>query len=103
VTGAKLRQIHGVVAQAIELAAPARENGNPPFGSLLAGPAGEILAEEPNTSITEGDITAHPELKLAGCSGAGSGTGASARRVATACRGMRANWSGWGKCEYVKT
>lgn len=51
--------------RAIELAAEARAGGNPPFGSLLAGPDGGILAEERNTSVTDADITAHPELKLA--------------------------------------
>ncbi|SDY34316.1 Cytidine and deoxycytidylate deaminase zinc-binding region [Amycolatopsis xylanica] len=51
--------------RAIELAAAARVNGNPPFGSLLVGPQGDVLAEEQNTSITDSDITAHPELKLA--------------------------------------
>ncbi|MEV5743059.1 nucleoside deaminase [Microbispora rosea] len=51
--------------RAIELAAEARAGGNPPFGSLLVGPDGDVLAEERNTSLTEADITAHPELKLA--------------------------------------
>jgi tRNA(Arg) A34 adenosine deaminase TadA len=51
--------------RAIALAAEARRNGNPPFGSLLAGPDGAVLAEERNTSIADNDITAHPELKLA--------------------------------------
>lgn len=51
--------------RAIELAAAAREAGNPPFGSLLVGPHGTVLAEERNTSITDADIAAHPELKLA--------------------------------------
>jgi tRNA(Arg) A34 adenosine deaminase TadA len=51
--------------RALELAAGAREAGNMPFGSLLVGPNGEVLAEEPNTVLTEADITAHPELKLA--------------------------------------
>lgn len=51
--------------RAIELAAEARAAGNPPFGTLLAGPDGAVLAEDRNTSITEQDITAHPELKLA--------------------------------------
>lgn len=51
--------------RAIALAAEAREGGNPPFGSLLAGPDGSILREERNTTITDNDITAHPELKLA--------------------------------------
>ncbi|QFZ23033.1 nucleoside deaminase [Saccharothrix syringae] len=51
--------------RAIELAAEARAGGNPPFGSLLVGPDGEVLAEERNTSLSDNDITAHPELKLA--------------------------------------
>ncbi|GAA2354797.1 nucleoside deaminase [Nonomuraea africana] len=51
--------------RAVELAAASREGGNPPFGSLLVGPDGDVLAEDHNTSITDSDITAHPELKLA--------------------------------------
>jgi tRNA(Arg) A34 adenosine deaminase TadA len=51
--------------RAIELAAAARAAGDMPFGSLLVGPAGEVLAERRNTVLTEHDITAHPELKLA--------------------------------------
>ena len=51
--------------RAIELAAAARAAGNPPFGSLLVGPDGGVLAEERNTTITDGDISAHPEQKLA--------------------------------------
>ena len=50
---------------AIRLAAQAREAGNPPFGSLLVNAEGDVVAEDRNTSITEQDITAHPELKLA--------------------------------------
>lgn len=51
--------------RAIALATEAREGGNPPFGSLLVGPDGSVLAEERNTTITDSDISAHPELKLA--------------------------------------
>lgn len=51
--------------RAIALAAEARAGGNPPFGSLLVGPDGDVLLEERNTSITGNDITAHPELKVA--------------------------------------
>ncbi|MFB6726095.1 nucleoside deaminase [Kribbella sp. NPDC056345] len=51
--------------RAIALAAAAREAGNPPFGSLLVGPDGTVLAEAQNTSITESNISYHPELKLA--------------------------------------
>ncbi|SFR27916.1 tRNA(Arg) A34 adenosine deaminase TadA [Lentzea waywayandensis] len=51
--------------RAIALAAEARAGGNPPFGSLLVGPDGSVLAEERNSCLTDDDITAHPELKLA--------------------------------------
>ncbi|WP_336207036.1 nucleoside deaminase [Nonomuraea sp. LPB2021202275-12-8] len=51
--------------RAIELAASAREAGNPPFGSLLVSREGSVVAEERNSSLADSDITAHPELKLA--------------------------------------
>jgi len=54
-----------LLRRAVALAAEARANGDPPFGSLLAGPDGAVLAEERNTTITGADISAHPELKLA--------------------------------------
>ena len=54
-----------LLRKAIELAAKARAGGNPPFGSLLVGPDGTVIAEDHNTVLTDGDITAHPELKLA--------------------------------------
>ncbi|MEU2115763.1 nucleoside deaminase [Streptomyces sp. NPDC016459] len=56
---------HALLRRAIALAAEARESGNPPFGSLLAGPDGTVLAEERNTTLTDKDVTTHPELKLA--------------------------------------
>ncbi|MFB7615527.1 nucleoside deaminase [Kitasatospora sp. NPDC056181] len=56
---------HPLLRRAIALAAEARASGNPPYGSLLAGPDGAVLAEERNTTLTDRDITAHPELKLA--------------------------------------
>ncbi|CAL99640.1 tRNA(Arg) A34 adenosine deaminase TadA [Saccharopolyspora erythraea NRRL 2338] len=51
--------------RAIELSARARESGDEPFGSLLVGPDGAVLAEDVNTVRTDRDISAHPELKLA--------------------------------------
>ncbi|MEV4749690.1 nucleoside deaminase [Streptosporangium amethystogenes subsp. fukuiense] len=54
-----------LLRRAIELAAAARAAGDPPFGSLLAGPDGTVLAEDRNTVLSDADITAHPELKLA--------------------------------------
>jgi tRNA(Arg) A34 adenosine deaminase TadA len=58
-------QDHVHLRRAIELAHRARASGNPPFGSLLVGPDGTVLVEDHNTALTDGDITAHPELKLA--------------------------------------
>ena len=50
---------------AIARAAQARATGDAPFGSVLVGPDGSVLAEEHNTVLTDRDIAAHPELKLA--------------------------------------
>jgi tRNA(Arg) A34 adenosine deaminase TadA len=51
--------------RAIELAAAGRAAGDAPFGSLLVGPDGDVLVEDHNTVLSDNDITAHPELKLA--------------------------------------
>jgi len=51
--------------RAIQLAVDSRAGGDAPFGSLLVGPGGAVLAESHNTVGSDGDITAHPELKLA--------------------------------------
>ena len=55
-----LRRAVGLAA-----AARARGAGDMPYGSLLVGPVGDVLAEDRNPLVTERDITAHPELKLA--------------------------------------
>ena len=47
-----------------ELARTACDGGNEPFGSLLVGGDGSVLAELTNT-IGSGDVTGHPELALA--------------------------------------
>jgi tRNA(Arg) A34 adenosine deaminase TadA len=54
-----------LLRRAIALAAHAVTLGDAPYGSLLAGPDGEILAEAHNTVRRDNDISAHPELKLA--------------------------------------
>jgi tRNA(Arg) A34 adenosine deaminase TadA len=51
--------------RAIELAAAGRADGEAPFGSLLVGPDGSVLRADHNTVLSDHDITAHPELKLA--------------------------------------
>ena len=53
-----LRRAIGIATHAVTL-------GDAPYGSLLAGPNGTILAEAHNTVRRDNDITAHPELKLA--------------------------------------
>jgi tRNA(Arg) A34 adenosine deaminase TadA len=54
-----------LLRRAIGLAARAVELGDAPYGSLLAGPDGVVLAEAHNTVRRDDDISAHPELKLA--------------------------------------
>lgn len=51
--------------QAIVLSEQARAAGDEPFGSLLVGAGGILLAEARNTVVTDRDVSAHPELKLA--------------------------------------
>lgn len=52
------------IEEAIDLAREAVANGNTPFGSLLVVD-GTVVRRSTNTTVTEKDITAHPELKLA--------------------------------------
>lgn len=54
----------GYIREAIELAEEAVENGNTSFGSLLVVD-GDVVRRSRNTTVTDEDITAHPELKLA--------------------------------------
>ncbi|MEU6208097.1 nucleoside deaminase [Micromonospora musae] len=54
-----------LLRRAIAIAAHAVTQGDAPYGSLLAGPDGAILAEARNTVRRDNDISAHPELKLA--------------------------------------
>ncbi|MEU3606235.1 nucleoside deaminase [Streptomyces sp. NPDC035033] len=54
-----------LLRHAIAIAAHAVTLGDAPYGSLLAGPDGTVLAKAHNTVRRDDDITAHPELKLA--------------------------------------
>jgi tRNA(Arg) A34 adenosine deaminase TadA len=58
-------QDEGYLRAAIRLASEARQAGDQPYGALLVAAGGIVLAEDRNTVVTERDITAHPELKLA--------------------------------------
>ncbi|MEW2560160.1 nucleoside deaminase [Streptomyces griseorubiginosus] len=48
----------------VELAEAALDAGDEPFGSVLVGADGEILAEDHNR-VASGDRTRHPEFELA--------------------------------------
>ncbi|QEV57045.1 nucleoside deaminase [Streptomyces platensis] len=48
----------------VELATEALEAGDEPFGSVLVGGDGSVLAEERNR-VASGDRTRHPEFELA--------------------------------------
>jgi tRNA(Arg) A34 adenosine deaminase TadA len=58
-------QDEAFLRRAIELATQARAAGQAPYGSLLVGPDGQVLAEDHNTVLADNDISAHPEQKLA--------------------------------------
>lgn len=49
----------------VELAAEALDDGDGPFGSVLVGGDGTVLAEDRNREVSAGDETRHPEFELA--------------------------------------
>ncbi|KAH6893542.1 cytidine deaminase-like protein [Thelonectria olida] len=49
----------------VVLAREALEAGNSPFGSVLADATGKILKEDQNRTVTETNISLHPEFTLA--------------------------------------
>ena len=50
--------------RAIRLAAQAREAGEAPYGSLLVGPDGDVLAEDHNTVLSDADRAPPPAQTL---------------------------------------
>lgn len=60
VTGTELRHLR----RCVELAAEALDAGDQPFGSVLVGADGTVLAEDRNRAVS-GDATRHPEFELA--------------------------------------
>ncbi|QFU82727.1 nucleoside deaminase [Natronorubrum aibiense] len=52
------------IRRAIDLARTAVDNGNTPFGSLLVV-GDDVVRTAENTTLTDDDIAAHPEFKLA--------------------------------------
>ncbi|MFC1402608.1 MULTISPECIES: nucleoside deaminase [Streptacidiphilus] len=55
----------GHLRRCVELAAEALEAGDWPFGSVLVGGDGTVLAEDRNREVSLGDPTRHPEFELA--------------------------------------
>ncbi|CAP93346.1 hypothetical protein E8E15_001027 [Penicillium rubens] len=55
----------GHLRRCVELARQALEAGNSPFGSVLVDSTGKVLKEDQNRTITEADVTLHPEFTLA--------------------------------------
>jgi tRNA(Arg) A34 adenosine deaminase TadA len=55
----------GHLRRCVALAQAAVDAGDFPFGSVLVSAAGEVLAEERNREISDGDPTRHPEFALA--------------------------------------
>jgi tRNA(Arg) A34 adenosine deaminase TadA len=53
-----------LIREAFRLAWAARERGDRPFGALLAGPDGAVLAEAHDTVVTSRDPTAHAEVNV---------------------------------------
>jgi tRNA(Arg) A34 adenosine deaminase TadA len=49
---------------ALRIAVEARGRGNHPFGALLVGPDGDVLAVAGNTVLTDDDVTGHAETNL---------------------------------------
>ena len=49
----------------VELACDAADAGNFPFGSVLVAGDGEVLAEDRNREMSDGNATLHPEIELA--------------------------------------
>jgi tRNA(Arg) A34 adenosine deaminase TadA len=54
-----------LLRRAFAVARRARQNGNHPFGALLAGADGAVLMEQENGYLPERDMTAHAERLLA--------------------------------------
>jgi tRNA(Arg) A34 adenosine deaminase TadA len=93
----------------VELAAEAVAAGDFPFGSVLVGEDGRVLAEDRNRENTLGDSTRHPEFELARWAAANLTAGQrAAATVFTSgehcpmCSAAHA-WVGLGRIVYVSS
>lgn len=55
----------GYLRRCVELARQALEAGDAPFGSVLVNAKGEVLQEDRNRTVTESNVSLHPEFTLA--------------------------------------
>jgi tRNA(adenine34) deaminase len=53
-----------LVRMCMQLAAAAAADGDPPFGAILVGAGGEVLARARNTQASASDPTSHAEINL---------------------------------------
>jgi tRNA(Arg) A34 adenosine deaminase TadA len=60
-----------LLRDAIAVAQRARDNGNHPFGALLADRDGRVLLTAENTVVTASDVTGHAETNLVRLASAG--------------------------------
>ena len=97
----------GFLRRAIELAARSRAAGNHPFGALIVGADGGVLAEAMNRSVPgKGDATGHAELEAVRTASAGyppdvlrSATLYSSAEPCAMCAGA-IYWAGIGRVVY---
>ncbi|GAA4556276.1 nucleoside deaminase [Pseudonocardia xishanensis] len=93
------------VRRAVELAREAATEGNRPFGAVLLGPDGAVLAEGRNRVTSTGDLRAHAELdalenaRTAGLSGAGGTMVASGEPCPMCSAGMV--WAGLARIVFA--
>jgi tRNA(Arg) A34 adenosine deaminase TadA len=60
----ELASLEDLLLAAVAVARSARDNGNHPFGALLADRAGNVLLTAENTVVTGSDATGHAETNL---------------------------------------
>jgi tRNA(Arg) A34 adenosine deaminase TadA len=58
------RRDHILLDRTYEIAWSSRQNGNHPFGALVADESGTILAEAENAVRSTGDLAAHAEVNV---------------------------------------
>ncbi len=96
----------GLLRRTFTLAVEARQLGGAPYGALVADAAGNVVAEQRNTSALGGDPTQHAELVAAAAAwrtlnyeGMNAATLYASTEPCTMCAGA-AYWAGIGRVVY---